>query len=133
AVRPAVLALENAWLRRELSKAGGDFVPHVRVDWLYNPEGRSAWSLVPGLAGVVVMISALLLGALTLVRERERGTWEALLVTPVEAVDALLGKLGPYVIIGTVQAAVVIGLAQLLFELPATGRLTILLAAAPLY
>jgi ABC-2 type transport system permease protein len=82
---------------------------------------------------VVVMISMLMLGALTLVRERERGSWETLLATPVDAVDALVGKLSPYVIIGTVQAAVVIGIARLLFNLPATGDLWALLIAVPLY
>jgi hypothetical protein len=55
------------------------------------------------------------------------------LATPVNAVDALVGKLSPYVIIGTVQAAVVIGIARLLFDLPATGDLWALLIAVPLY
>jgi ABC-2 type transport system permease protein len=79
------------------------------------------------------MISMLMLGALTLVRERERGSWETLLATPVDAFDALIGKLSPYVIIGTVQATVVIGVAGLLFNLPATGDLWALLIAVPLY
>ena len=61
-------------------------------------RGLTAWTIVPGLAGVVVMISTLMLGALTLVRERERGSWEMLLATPVDASDAMLGKLSPYVI-----------------------------------
>ena len=97
------------------------------------PEGRTAWTIVPGLAGVIVMISMLMLGALTLVRERERGSWETLLATPVDAVDALIGKLSPYIIIGTVQAAVVICIARLLFNLPVTGNLRALLVAVPLY
>ena len=105
----------------------------VDVEWLYNPEGRTAWTIVPGLAGVVVMISMLMLGALTLVRERELGSWETLLATPVEAIDALVGKLSPYIIIGTVQAGIVIYLAWLLFELPVTGDVWALLLAAPLY
>jgi ABC-2 type transport system permease protein len=75
----------------------------------------------------------LMLGALTLVRERERGSWETLLATPVDAIDALVGKLSPYVIIGTVQAAVVIYIARLLFNLPLTGDLWALLIAVPLY
>jgi ABC-2 type transport system permease protein len=79
------------------------------------------------------MISMLMLGALTLVRERERGSWETLLATPVDAVDALVGKLSPYLIIGTVQAGVVICIARLLFNLPVTGNLLALLIAVPLY
>jgi ABC-2 type transport system permease protein len=79
------------------------------------------------------MISMLMLGALTLVRERERGSWETLLATPVDAVDALAGKLSPYVVIGTLQAASVIWIAKLLFGLPAIGDLFALLVAVPVY
>lgn len=130
AVRPAVLALERAWLRRALTAVGVDASAAAKVQWLYNPDGRSAWSLLPGLVGVVVMISALLLGALTLVRERERGTWEALLVTPVHPLEALLGKLGPYVMLGVLQATVVIGVGHALFAMPVRGGVGLLLAAA---
>jgi ABC-2 type transport system permease protein len=133
AVRPALAALENAYWRHAAQLYAIGPVPSVSVEWLYNPKGRTAWTIVPGLAGVVVMISMLMLGALTLVRERERGSWETLLATPVDAVDALVGKLSPYVIIGTVQAAVVIGIARLLFNLPTTGDLGALLIAVPLY
>jgi ABC-2 type transport system permease protein len=100
--------------------------------WLYNPEGRTAWTIVPGLAGVVVMIS-MLLGALTLVRERERGSWETLLATPIDALDALVGKLSPYVALRSLQALVVIGAARILFDLPVTGSLWALLLAVPVY
>ena len=133
AVRPALAALENAYWRQiaELYAIGP--VPSVDVEWLYNPERRTSWMIVPGLAGVVVMISMLMLGALTLVRERERGSWETLLATPVDAIDALIGKLSPYVVIGTVQAAVMIYLARLLFDLPLKGNILELLLAVPLY
>jgi ABC-2 type transport system permease protein len=133
AVRPALAALENAYWQQiaELYAIGP--VPSVDVEWLYNPEGRTSWTIVPGLAGVVVMISMLMLGALTLVRERERGSWETLLATPVDAIDALIGKLSPYVVIGTVQAAVVVYLARLLFSLPLNGNILELLLAVPIY
>lgn len=133
AVRPALAALENAYWQQiaELYAIGP--VPSPDVEWLYNPEGRTSWTIVPGLAGVVVMISMLMLGALSLVRERERGSWETLLATPVDAIDALIGKLAPYVVIGTVQAAVVFFLARLLFNLPLNGNILELLLALPLY
>jgi ABC-2 type transport system permease protein len=105
----------------------------VQVEWLFNPDRRTAWTIVPGLVGVIVMISTLMLGALTLVRERERGSWEALLATPVDALDALVGKLTPYVLIGTLQGAIVIGIARLLFELPLPAGLGALFGALPLY
>jgi ABC-2 type transport system permease protein len=133
AVRPALAALEIAYWQHIARRSPLVLAPAVDIQWLYNPEGRTAWTIVPGLAGVVVMISMLMLGALTLVRERERGSWEMLLATPVDAVDALVGKLSPYVMIGTVQTAVVIGVARLLFDLPVTGNLGALLIAAPVY
>jgi len=132
-VRPAVLALETAWLRHSLLATGFDAPPALDVDWLYNPDGASAWALIPGLAGVVVMISALLLGALTLVRERERGTWETLLVTPVRPGEALLGKLAPYVLLGVLQAGVVIALGHALFGVPVKGSVALLLGASALF
>ena len=133
AVRPALAALQIAYWRGAAQTYAEGPGPTLDVEWLYNPTGRTAWTIVPGLAGVVVMISMLMLGALTLVRERERGSWETLLATPVEAVDALIGKLAPYIFVGVVQAAVVIGAARLLFGLPVTGALWALLAAMPLY
>jgi ABC-2 type transport system permease protein len=133
AVRPALAALQIAYWRGAAQTYAEGPAPALDVEWLYNPAGRTAWTIVPGLAGVVVMISTLMLGALTLVRERERGSWETLLATPVEAVDALVGKLAPYLVVGAVQAAVVVGAARLLFALPVTGALWALLAAVPLY
>jgi ABC-2 type transport system permease protein len=133
AVRPALAALETAYWRHMAQTSPLVFTPAVAVEWLYNPEGRTAWTIIPGLAGVVVMISMLMLGALTLVRERERGSWETLLATPVDGVDALVGKLLPYVIIGPLQAAVVIGVARVLFAVPVTGNLWALLLAVPVY
>jgi ABC-2 type transport system permease protein len=133
AVRPALAALETAYWREVAHTSALVLAPSFEIEWRHNPEGRTAWAIVPGLVGVVVMISMLMLGALTLVRERERGSWETLLATPVDAADALAGKLSPYVVIGTVQAAVVVALARLLFDLPVTGSLWALLAAAPLY
>ncbi len=133
-VRPALAALESAYWREVARRSPLVLgLPTADVVWLYNPEGRTTWTIVPGLVGVVVMISTLMLGALTLVRERERGSWEALLVTPVTAIEVLVGKLSPYVLIGTGQAGVVIGVARLLFDLPVTGNLWALLAIVPLY
>jgi ABC-2 type transport system permease protein len=133
AVRPALAALESAYWQHVAQLNAIGPLPPEDVEWLYNPEGRTAWTIVPGLAGVVVMISMLMLGALTLVRERELGSWETLLATPVEAIDVLVGKLSPYVVVGTVQAGTVIYLARLLFDLPVTGNPCALLLATPLY
>jgi ABC-2 type transport system permease protein len=133
AVRPALAALETAYWRKRATTFSLDDGAAIDVDWLYNPERRTAWTIVPGLVGVIVMISMLMLGALTLVRERERGSWESLLATPVDALDALIGKLSPYVVIGAAQGAVVVGLAQVLFGLPVSGGIWALLGATPVY
>ena len=133
AVRPALEALESAYWRKRAATFSLDDGPSIHVDWLYNPGRRTAWTIVPGLVGVIVMISMLMLGALTLVRERERGSWESLLATPVAALDALIGKLSPYVLVGAAQGAVVIGLARLLFCLPVSGGIWALLGALPVY
>ena len=135
AVRPALAALENAYWRHAAQLYAIGPVPSVSVEWLYNPEGRTAWTIVPGLAGVVVMISMLMLGALTLVRERERGSWETLLAhAPWTRSMRWPANSRPDVIIGTVQAAVVICIARLPFSLPGeAGNLWALLIAVPLY
>jgi len=133
AVRPAVALLETALLRELLSSVVPEAQPRLGVQWLYNPDVRTAWSLAPGLVGVVVMITMLMLGALTLVRDREQGSWEGLLATPVTAVDALLGKLSPYVLVAVVQAAIVIALAKVLFHVPTIGNVTALLLASALF
>jgi ABC-2 type transport system permease protein len=133
AVRPALAALESAYWRKRATAFSLDGGPPVDIDWLYNPERRTAWAIVPGLVGVILMISMLMLGALTLVRERERGTWEALLATPVDAFDALIGKLSPYVVIGAVQGFLIIAIAQLLFGLSVKTGIWALLVAVPIY
>ncbi len=133
AVRPAVALLETALLREVLRAVTAESPPRPQVQWLYNPDARTAWSLAPGLVGVVVMITMLMLGALTLVREREQGSWEGLLSTPVTAVDVLLGKLAPYVIVAVLQTTIVIALARMLFDLPTLGNVAVLLAAGAVF
>ena len=133
AVRPALAALESSYLRHVAEVFAVGPIPMAKLLFLYNPKSRTAWMIVPGLVGVVLMITMLMLGALTLVRERERGSWETLLATPVDAVDALIGKLAPYIVVGVVQAAAVVSIARLLFDLPLRGDIAALLLAVPLY
>jgi ABC-2 type transport system permease protein len=133
AVRPAVAALEATLLRGVLESVAPEAQPRSGVQWLYNPDARTAWSLAPGLVGVIVMITMLMLGALTLVRDREQGSWEGLLATPVSALDALIGKLAPYMVVAVAQAGIVIALARLLFDMPTLGSVTALLLASALF
>jgi ABC-2 type transport system permease protein len=122
-VRPAVGALEAGVWRRIAETATMGQKPTVSVTWLDDPKDHPAWRIAPGLVGVIVMITMLFLGALTLVRERERGSWETLLATPVRPAEALVGKLSPYLVIGVAQTAAMLGLIHALFQvpLPASG------------
>jgi ABC-2 type transport system permease protein len=133
AIRPAVGALQIALLSRLAREVIPESAADIELQWLYNPDGRTSWWLAPGLVGVVIMISMLMLGALTLVRDREQGSWEGLLATPVNAFDALIGKLAPYVILAMGQAAVIVALARGLFEVPLLGSAAVLILAAGLF
>jgi ABC-2 type transport system permease protein len=97
----------------------------VRVEVLpfYNPERRTAVFVVPGLVGVILTMTMMLMTALALVRERERGTFEFLIATPVSPVEVMLGKILPYLGVGFVQVALVLALGVFLFSVPIHGSL----------
>ena len=87
----------------------------------YNPENITAHNIVPGLLGIVLSMTLVMMTALALTRERERGTMETLLATPVEPLEVMIGKLAPYVGIGLIQTAIILLLARLLFGVPFEG------------
>ena len=105
--------------------------PGIEVVRLHNPDGRSDWGFLPGLIGVTVMIGAVMLGTLATAREREAGTWETLLALPIGRAELLAGKALPYIVTGTVQGIVLLGLAIVLFDLPATGSIVALILLLP--
>lgn len=107
--------------------------PGLKIERLYNPESRADWSFLPGLVGVTVMIAMIMLGSLSLAREREGGTWEALQILPVGRGEVLLGKLLPYAAIGTVQGLAVMAAGSVLFDLPIPGNAAALAAILPLF
>lgn len=99
-----------------------DFVPvEVRSRHWYNPEQRSANYIVPGLLAVIMMMMAAFLTSLTVVREKERGTIEQLVVSPLRPVELMLGKLVPYVVIPYLDVILIIGAGRLLFGVPVAG------------
>ena len=100
----------------------------LRVHRRYNPEGLSRYNIVPGLIGTILTMTMVMLTGLAMTRERERGTMENLLATPVRPVEVMLGKILPYVVIGYIQLGVILGAAALLFEIPMVGSLTLLMA-----
>lgn len=96
----------------------------------YNPERRTAVNVVPGLIGVILTLTMLLFTAVAIVRERERGNLELLINTPVTTTQLMVGKIVPYVVIGLVQLALIIGVGYLLFGVPVRGSMLHLYIAA---
>jgi ABC-2 type transport system permease protein len=87
----------------------------------YNPENVTAYNIVPGLLGIVLSMTLVMMTALALTRERERGTMETLLATPVQPLEVMIGKLAPYVAIGLIQTVIILVLARGLFGVPFMG------------
>jgi ABC-2 type transport system permease protein len=100
----------------------------VRVRPLYNPAARSAVFIVPGIIGVLLSLTMVLIASMAVVRERERGTLEQLVVTPIGKTSLMLGKMAPFLIIGYVQVVVILLLGRILFGVPFQGSPGLLLA-----
>jgi ABC-2 type transport system permease protein len=98
----------------------------VRVRPWYNPGLRSAVYIVPGIIGILLSLTMLIITAMSIVRERERGTLEQLVVTPIGKTALMLGKITPFVLVGYVQMTVVLVLGKLLFDVPLRGSLPLL-------
>jgi ABC-2 type transport system permease protein len=100
----------------------------LRVHRRYNPEGLSRYNIVPGLIGTILTMTMVMLTGLAMTRERERGTMENLLATPVRPMEVMLGKILPYIVIGYIQLGVILLAAWALFEVPMIGSFTLLMA-----
>jgi ABC-2 type transport system permease protein len=100
---------------------------------LYNPEGITAYNIVPGLLGTILTMTATLMTALALTREVERGTMENLLAMPAKPYEIMVGKLIPYIGFGFVQVLVILVAAALLFSVPMIGSMTLLLLVTILF
>lgn len=102
----------------------------IRVRPWYNPAQRSATFIVPGIVGILLTITMTLITSTAIVRERERGTLEQLIVTPIGKTSLMLGKLVPFVLVGYVQMTVVLLLGKLFFGIPFAGNMALLYALA---
>jgi ABC-2 type transport system permease protein len=105
----------------------------VRVHRRYNPEGVTQYNIVPGLMGVVLTMTMVMMTSLAMTRERERGTMENLLATPVRPLEVMIGKIVPYILIGYVQVVVIITAAVFVFHVPVVGSLLLLSAVLVLF
>ena len=105
----------------------------IRTHARYNPAGATQLNIVPGLVGTILTMTMLIFTALSVTREIERGTMESLLSMPISPVEIMLGKIVPYVIVGFVQAALIIGIGVTLFGVPVVGNLGVLAALSTLF
>jgi ABC-2 type transport system permease protein len=122
----ALQQLSQQWLQHELtgtlSYLNGKSQPYeLVIQRCFNPEGLTQYNIVPGLMGVILTMTMIMMTALAVTREVERGTMENLLATPVRPLEVMLGKILPYVLIGFVQVAVILIAARLLFDVPFVG------------
>jgi ABC-2 type transport system permease protein len=115
--------------RTEITPPTVQFVVHAR----YNPEQLTVINIVPGLICVVLIFSTVFVTALSITRERERGTMENLLAMPVRPIEVMLAKIVPYVLVGYVQVALILIVSTLVFQLPVRGSMLLLLVALGLF
>ena len=99
----------------------------VVVHKRYNPEGITQYNIVPGLLGVILQMTMVMMTSMALTRETERGTMENLLAMPVSPLEIMLGKVLPFLAVGAVQVAVILVAAKLLFHVPFVGAMWLLL------
>lgn len=118
-----------------MSAAGMPVTSGIKLEptiW-YNPEQRTSVYIVPGLVGVILTMTMVMLTAMSVARERERGTLEALIVSPARSVEIVVGKIFPYVLIGYVQITLILLAGWLIFAVPIHGSLLLLYACAAVF
>ncbi len=126
-----VLARELTGPLAPLAPTPGAF--EVRIHPRYNPEAVTQYNIVPGLLGVILTMTMVMMTGLAITRERERGTMENLLATPATPLEVMTGKIVPYIMIGLVQVTLVLTLAQWLFHVPMLGRYDVLYLSVLLF
>lgn len=121
-------------LRGSLSYLKGANGPiDLRIHSLYNPEAITQYNIVPGLMGVVLTMTMVMITGLAITRERERGTMENLLSMPTRPTEVLIGKIVPYILVGYLQVGLILTAAKLLFHVPMEGSLLLLLGVALIF
>jgi len=108
-----------------LNPGASPYIPLVYA--VYNPLAITAYNIVPGLLGVVLTMTMVVITALAITREYERGTMENLLATPLRPLEVMIGKIVPYIIVGYMQIALILCMAKFLFAIPMEGSILLLL------
>ncbi len=115
-------------LKGPLAFLAGSYGPvNLRVHARYNPEGISQYNIVPGLMGVVLTMTMVMITGLAITRESERGTMENLLSMPTRPLEVLLGKIIPYIFVGYIQVGLILIAARFVFHVPMAGSIPLLL------
>ncbi len=128
------VSIKTQQLSLEGAAIGGDSNPvDVRTDVLYNPDLLGAYSIVPGLIALILFQTATSLTALAIVRERERGTMEQLIVTPIRSWELILAKITPYILVSFADTLLILVLGTLIFGVPIRGSIILLFAMTGLY
>lgn len=122
-----------ARLTDEMKQTGTQLPIEIRPKMLFNPDARSANFMVPGLVGIILQLITTLLTAFAIVRERERGTLEQLLVTPIRPFGLMMGKLVPYGLIGVFETITVLLVMHFIFQVPINGSLLLLFSLCVLF
>ena len=131
-----VAARSTAILLQRLRRTGVGLVTQpleLEPDTWYNPELRTAVYVVPGLVGVILTMTMVMLTSMAIARERERGTLEQLIVSPVRSIELIVGKILPFVVIGYVQMTLIFVAGRVVFDVPVRGALALLYALAFLF
>ena len=134
----ALAQIGSTALARDLRGPLADLQPgaapfELRIHRRYNPEGVTAYNIVPGLLGVILTMTMVLMTGLAMTRERERGTFENLLSTPALPIEVMTGKIVPYIMIGLIQVTLVFAAALTLFEVPMQGSIALLYGVVILF
>jgi ABC-2 type transport system permease protein len=122
-IAAAIKGLRNMPLTELFRQSTNRKTPTFEVSLFFNPEQRSEINIVPGLVGVILTMTMIMFTSAAIVREQERGNMEMLITTPVRPIELMLGKIVPYIFIGLVQVAIILGLGHLLFHVPINGGL----------
>jgi ABC-2 type transport system permease protein len=127
----ATMALNPTVIDRDLvgplQPLKGKLAPfEMRVHRLYNPEAITQYNIVPGLIGTILTLTMVVMTSVTVTREKERGTMENLLSTPVRPIEVMLGKILPFIIVGYMQVIVILTTARFVFSVPIVGSLFLL-------
>ncbi len=131
---PTILGVANQLrtmpLGFDTTSSAAETPPLIEVRPYYNPERRTPVNIIPGLIGVILTMTMILFTSVAIVRERERGNLELLINTPLSSLELMIGKVVPYIVIGMLQLALILGVGRLLFDVPVRGSVVDLYLSA---